>query len=203
MSNAFFLHHIFVIRFSPWLWFVHLHVFVCVQCFLLQTMLSFIVYDWDGRNASEDDFLGSAHILLSQVSTTFLVNAEPFLIFALCRMIHASSNAISPWDTIVQMWVKWTTSNWAVSTSLSSSGQLLLSWSQVISIPTTFYQSFMLFWNSIVPAASFAEGGTLASLASGIGSSDKSKSTFLTSAVSGFLHWCFCVCNGCPVFSKP
>ena len=31
-------------------------------------MLSFLVYDWDGHNASEDDFLGSAYIVLSPVS---------------------------------------------------------------------------------------------------------------------------------------
>lgn len=33
-----------------------------------QTMLSFIVYDWDGRDASQDDFLGSAYVILSQVN---------------------------------------------------------------------------------------------------------------------------------------
>jgi len=32
---------------------------------ITRTMLSFVVYDWDGRSVSEDDFLGSAHILLS------------------------------------------------------------------------------------------------------------------------------------------
>ena len=32
-----------------------------------QTMLSFIVYDWDGRDASQDDFLGSAYVILSEV----------------------------------------------------------------------------------------------------------------------------------------
>ncbi len=31
-------------------------------------MLSFLVYDWDGHNASEDDFLGSAYIVLNPVS---------------------------------------------------------------------------------------------------------------------------------------
>ena len=31
-------------------------------------MLSFLVYDWDGHNASEDDFLGSAYVVLSQVT---------------------------------------------------------------------------------------------------------------------------------------
>ncbi len=31
-------------------------------------MLSFLVYDWDGHHASEDDFLGSAYIVLSQVN---------------------------------------------------------------------------------------------------------------------------------------
>ena len=32
-----------------------------------QTMLSFLVYDWDGQSAAEDDFLGSAHICLTLV----------------------------------------------------------------------------------------------------------------------------------------
>ena len=31
------------------------------------TMLSFTVYDWDGRSVSDDDFLGSAHLLLAKV----------------------------------------------------------------------------------------------------------------------------------------
>ena len=29
--------------------------------------MSFLVYDWDGRHASEDDFLGSAYMVLSEV----------------------------------------------------------------------------------------------------------------------------------------
>lgn len=37
-----------------------------------KAVLSFVVYDWDGRSISEDDFLGSAHVLLSQ--------EKPFLI---------------------------------------------------------------------------------------------------------------------------
>jgi hypothetical protein len=41
-------------------------------------MLSFIVYDWDGRNASEDDFLGSAHLILSQVRLILSENKPDF-----------------------------------------------------------------------------------------------------------------------------
>ena len=33
-----------------------------------KAMLSFIVYDWDGTSTSEDDFLGSAHMILSKVN---------------------------------------------------------------------------------------------------------------------------------------
>ena len=32
-------------------------------------MLSFIVCDWDGHSASEDDLLGSAHAVLKKVNT--------------------------------------------------------------------------------------------------------------------------------------
>ena len=40
---------------------------------VFQTMMSFLVYDWDGRHASEDDFLGSAYMVLSEVSRRHVV----------------------------------------------------------------------------------------------------------------------------------
>ena len=66
-------------------------------------MLSFIVYDWDGHNASEDDFLGSAHILLTKVGpryqsthTIFQFNSGLMLLiyhrFISDHLTHLSSN---------------------------------------------------------------------------------------------------------------
>ncbi|KAK2187826.1 hypothetical protein NP493_153g05007 [Ridgeia piscesae] len=40
-------------------------------------MLSFIVYDWDGRDASQDDFLGSAYVILSQEEPCVLRKSLP------------------------------------------------------------------------------------------------------------------------------
>jgi hypothetical protein len=34
---------------------------------LFQTPLSFYVYDWDGSNVIDDDFLGSAHFSFKEV----------------------------------------------------------------------------------------------------------------------------------------
>ena len=33
----------------------------------MRTILYFILYDWDGASPSEDDFLGSAHLVLNKV----------------------------------------------------------------------------------------------------------------------------------------
>ncbi|ELT88133.1 hypothetical protein CAPTEDRAFT_221179 [Capitella teleta] len=102
-----------------------------------KTMLSFIVYDWDGRNASEDDFLGSSHLLLSQ--------DEPSVIKKSLTLGYNRPN-VGQVDNI-------------------KLGSIIVS---AVFRP--------------VPAVLKSEGGTLASVAAGLVSSEK-KSTFLNSAL--------------------
>ena len=51
----------------------HLHAHPYI---VFQTMMSFLVYDWDGRHASEDDFLGSAYMVLSEVGHRHFVGTD-------------------------------------------------------------------------------------------------------------------------------
>ena len=42
------------------------HVWL-LECFIFQAAMSFFVFDWDGTNIIDDDFLGSAHLTLTEV----------------------------------------------------------------------------------------------------------------------------------------